>query len=76
MMKPDAPLAKRHPYTWAHDAYVAGRIHSSQAALMCASDREFIAECEMQGLSPRTEAFRIVRDIWSPEMVACKSRED
>jgi hypothetical protein len=69
-MKPNEPLAKRHPYLWAHDAYVAGRIHSSQAALMCASDREFKAECELQGLTPRTEALRIVRDIWSADLVA------
>lgn len=58
-----------HPYITARDKYFAGRIPSTQAIGMVASDRDFIAESELAGLNPVEAAREIVLKDWRAHLV-------
>jgi hypothetical protein len=63
-------LLQRHPYIMAQKLFVAGLLLSGQAAALAATDGDFIGECFYQHKNAREEAARIVRDVWSLELVA------
>jgi len=61
----------RHPYLAAKERFMAGEITRLQAVAMVASDREFVAEVE---LDPRhanvfASARAVVEQNWVPELV-------
>lgn len=68
-------FAKRHPYLAAHEAFVAGWITREQAVEHILTDREFIAEAELNylggrtDLPPRAAARRIVDNEWLRDAV-------
>jgi hypothetical protein len=66
----------RHPYVYAHDAFVAGNMTVAQAVAMVASDREFIAESELGILTDRYQfedvlaaARHVVENVWRMELI-------
>jgi hypothetical protein len=63
-------ILERHPYIDARARYVAGLIPACQARAMMAADREFIAECELSLRDVKTEAARVVSEVWRPELCA------
>jgi hypothetical protein len=63
-------LLQRNPYIMAQRLFVAGHLLSGQAAALACTDGDFIGECFYQHKNAREEAARIVRDVWSAELVA------
>jgi hypothetical protein len=63
-------LKERHPYIVAEQLFTAGRIPVAQAVGMMLLDREFIAECEMEGCDKTVYAEHIVRDQWARKLLA------
>jgi hypothetical protein len=61
---------RRNPYIMAKDLFVAGHLLQGQAAALAVTDGDFQAECRYQHKDAREEATRIVRDVWSRELVA------
>jgi hypothetical protein len=67
-------LTAANPYVDAKLSFVAGRITRMQAAAMVASDRQWIAECELRGHKP-LEAARVVVDTqWTADLVEAIQR--
>lgn len=64
-----------HPFIAARDAFVAGNLTTTQAISMCASDRDWIAECELSGFCPVEKARAVVTDVWRKELVARIQRD-
>lgn len=62
-------LYRRHPYLDARERFMRGELTRVQAAGMVASDRDFIAECELNGLKPEREARLMVERKWCPELL-------
>jgi hypothetical protein len=61
-------LKEHHPYSWAREAFVTGKIPADQAILMAAADLNFNAECALGMHGPSLEiAGRIVREQWVKE---------
>jgi len=61
-------LLERHPYIAARLAFMAGEIPTVQAIGMCARDRDFIAEAQLDGLDVVAAAREIVLEVWSREL--------
>jgi hypothetical protein len=63
-------LCALHPYVEADIAFERGHITRLQAVGMIMKDRDFIAECELQGGDKRAMAEAIVEHEWLPKQVA------
>lgn len=61
-------VVERHPYIAAHVAYVNGQLHSINAIALVTQDREFIAECELNGLDTLEAARCVVLDKWRKQL--------
>jgi hypothetical protein len=66
-------LLAANPYVTAQLAFEDGLITREQAAGMIMRDRDFIAECDLQGLDKRATAHGIVEE-WLPALVANMQR--
>lgn len=66
---------KRHPFIVAQRKFVAGQITVAQAVGMVRTDREFIAECELNGHDTAERAARIVRNLWVPRLIHARQEE-
>lgn len=65
----EGEILRRNPYMLAERLFTSGALLQGQAVTLALTDGDFTGECIYRGVDARTEATRIVRDIWSLTLV-------
>jgi hypothetical protein len=66
-------IYEANPYLDAERKFLSGTITVAQAVAMMCLDRDFVAECELQGKDKAVYADAIVRQKWAAVMLEAQA---